>query len=107
MRQPIISLGMSAWVYIMASRINGTLYVGMTTDILQRISDHKNEVKPGFTSKYSVKRLVWFEPHDNVIEAIAQEKRLKNWRRSWKIQLIEKANPDWNDLYDQLARGDL
>ena len=98
---------MNAWVYIMASRMNGTLYVGMTTDILQRIFDHKNDIKPGFTSRYGVKRLVWFEPHDNVIEAIAQEKRLKNWRRSWKIQLIEKANPDWDDLYDQLASGEL
>lgn len=87
--------------------MNGTLYVGMTTDILQRVIDHKNDVKPGFTSKYGVKRLVWFEPQDNVIEAIAQEKRLKNWRRSWKIQLIEKTNPDWNDLYDQLANGEL
>jgi len=91
----------------MASRLNGTLYVGMTTDILQRIYDHKNDIKPGFTSKYGVKRLVWFETYDNVIDAIAQEKRVKHWWRSWKIQLIEKTNPDWDDLYGLLVNGDL
>ncbi len=87
--------------------MNGTLYVGMTTDILQRVFDHKNDIKPGFTSKYGVKRLVWFDPCDNVIEAISQEKRLKNWKRSWKIQLIERNNPDWDDLYNLLASGDI
>ena len=91
---------------MMASRLNGTLYVGMTTDIIQRIYDHKNDVKPGFTSKYRVKRLVWFENYDNVVEAIMWEKRIKHWRRSWKIQLIEKTNPKWDDLYILLVSGE-
>jgi len=98
---------MSAWVYIMASRLNGTLYTGMTTDLAQRIYEHKNDIKPGFTSTYSVKRLVWFENHDNVIEAIAREKQVKKWRRHWKIQLIEKTNPGWDDLYELLVNGEL
>ncbi len=93
---------MSAWVYIMASRKHGTLYTGVTTDLVQRIHEHKNDLKPGFTSKYGVKRLVWFEAHDNIIEAIAQEKRIKKWQRHWKIQMIEKRNPDWEDLLDNL-----
>ncbi len=93
---------MSAWVYIMASRKNGTLYTGVTTDLLQRVYEHKEDVKPGFTSKYGVKRLVWYENHNNIVEAIIQEKRIKKWRRQWKIQMIEKQNPDWQDLYDDL-----
>ncbi len=87
--------------------MHGTLYVGMTTDIVQRVCDHKNDVKPGFTSKYGVKRLVWFKNYDDVVEAIKWEKRIKHWRRNWKVQLIEKTNPEWGDLYDLLASGDL
>jgi putative endonuclease len=88
--------------YIMASRKHGTLYTGVTSDLLQRVFEHKNDIKPGFTSKYGVKRLVWYENHDNIIVAIAREKRVKRWRRHWKIQLIEKDNPDWEDLFETL-----
>ncbi len=84
---------MSAWVYIMASRRNGTLYTGVSTDLLQRIHDHKHDITPGFTSKYGVKRLVWYQNYNNIVEAITQEKRIKKWRRYWKIQMIEKRAP--------------
>ncbi len=93
---------MSAWVYIMVSRKNGTLYTGVTTDLLQRVYEHKNDLTPGFTSKYGVKRLAWYKNYDNIVEAITAEKHIKKWRRKWKIQLIEKENPDWQDLYDDL-----
>jgi len=86
-------------VYIMASGRHGTLYIGVTSDLLGRVSQHREEVNGGFTRRYGVKRLVWFETHDAIVDAIQREKSLKKWKRRWKIELIEGSNPDWNDLY--------
>ena len=93
---------MSYYVYIMASRKHGTLYTGVTSQLDRRVGEHRNGVVEGFTRKYDVKRLVYAEPFDQIADAIAFEKRLKRWRRAWKIQLIEKVNPDWEDLADTL-----
>lgn len=89
-------------VYLMASQRNGTLYVGVTSDLIKRVWQHKNHIVEGFTEKYDVDLLVWFEPHATMESAIAREKSIKEWQRSWKIELIEKTNPDWNDLYESL-----
>ncbi len=91
------------FVYILASKRNGTLYVGITGDLRRRVYDHKNDVREGFTSKYGVHLLVWFEVHENAESAITREKRIKKWRRAWKLELIEKENPDWQDLYEKIA----
>jgi len=91
------------YVYILASAGNGTLYVGVTNDVLRRSWEHKNELIAGFTKKYGVHRLVWYELHDDINQAIAREKRLKRWNRAWKIRLIEESNSGWNDLYDRLT----
>jgi putative endonuclease len=88
-----------AFVYILASKKNGTLYTGVTSDLGQRVWQHKDEIFSGFTKKYGVKRLFWYREYDSIIEAIADEKRIKRWRREWKIKLIEEMNPDWNELY--------
>ena len=88
------------YVYILASARNGTLYVGVTNDLSNRVFEHKNGLVPGFTSKHGVTRLVWFEEHADINDAIAQEKRVKRWARAWKLALIEKANPQWLDLYE-------
>jgi len=88
--------------YLLASKRNGTLYVGVTSDLIKRVWEHKNHLVDGFTKKYKVNKLVYFEKHDNPEHAIAREKRLKKWNRAWKIRLIEKNNPDWTDLYDSL-----
>ncbi|BDU16273.1 GIY-YIG nuclease family protein [Lysobacter auxotrophicus] len=85
-------------MYILASQRNGTLYVGVTGDLVQRIHQHVTNVVPGFTRRYGVHTLVWFEPHESIVEGIRREKRIKEWRRSWKIQLIESTNPQWRDL---------
>jgi putative endonuclease len=90
-------------VYILASQRNGTLYTGVTSDLTKRIWEHKEEIFGGFTKEYQVKNLVYFEVHDNVDEAIKREKRLKRWNRAWKIELIEKDNPQWRDLYGELC----
>lgn len=90
---------MPGYVYILASRMNGTLYTGVTSDLQGRVWQHKDEITPGFTSKYAVKRLVWYREYDDILDAIADEKRIKKWRRKWKIELIEAMNPKWNDLY--------
>jgi putative endonuclease len=90
------------FVYILASQRNGTLYVGVTNEIARRVYEHRTGAIPGFTAKYGVKTLVWYEPHVSIAEAIAREKRLKRWRREWKIKLIEEANPQWLDLYETL-----
>ena len=87
-----------AAVYILASKRNGTLYTGVTSDLVRRTLEHKSHAIPGFTRRYGVDRLVWFEAHDCVESAIRREKSIKEWRRSWKLELIEKANPAWNDL---------
>jgi putative endonuclease len=86
------------YVYILASKRNGTLYIGVTSDILRRVSEHKNDVREGFTSRYGVHILVWCEVYEDIQEAITREKRIKKWRRKWKIELIEKHNPHWLDL---------
>ena len=90
-------------VYLLASRPFGTLYVGMTDDLLRRVWEHKIKAVPGFTTKYSVDRLVWFESHETLEFALLREKRIKGWKREWKIQLIERHNPHWLDLYDELS----
>lgn len=92
----------SYYVYILASQKNGTLYIGATNDLIRRIYEHKSKQVPGFTSKYSVSCLVYYEPSNDVESAIKREKQLKSWNRKWKLELIEKNNPSWNDLYDQL-----
>lgn len=89
---------MSAYVYILASRRNGTLYIGVTTSLPQRIHQHRQGYTPGFASRYHVYLLVYAEAHGRIDEAIAREKQLKAWKRSWKIELIEASNPDWQDL---------
>ena len=90
------------YVYILASRRNGTLYVGVSNDVMRRTWEHKHDLIEGFTKKYGVHNLVWYEFHENVNVAIAREKRLKRWNRAWKIKLIEKDNSGWNDIYDRL-----
>ncbi|MDP2362222.1 MAG: GIY-YIG nuclease family protein [Ignavibacteria bacterium] len=90
------------YLYILASKRNGTLYIGITNDLIRRIGEHKSKLIEGFSKKYNVDRLVYFEIHDCVNETITREKRLKKWNREWKINLIEKMNPEWNDLYEDL-----
>jgi putative endonuclease len=94
----------SFYVYCMASSRNGTLYLGVTNDLVRRVYQHKTKALGGFTAKYGVTRLVWYECYDDAITAIAREKELKKWRRAWKLELIEKMNPDWADLYDSICR---
>lgn len=94
--------GSMFFVYILASRRNGTLYVGVTRDIVRRTWEHREGIIGGFTRKYRVKRLVWLRQYDDPREAIAFEKRLTRWRRAWKLELIEETNPEWDDLYLQL-----
>jgi putative endonuclease len=88
------------YVYILASQRNGTLYTGITSDLVKRIWEHKSGSVPGFTSIYKVNRLVYFEMHGDVMQAIKREKNIKGWQRSWKMQLIEAENPNWDDLYE-------
>jgi putative endonuclease len=90
-------------VYIMASKRNGTLYIGVTSDLVKRIWQHKNNVVEGFTAKYDVHLLVYYEIHPDAESAITREKRLKKWNRAWKVRLIEEKNPEWNDLYDEIC----
>lgn len=91
------------YVYLLASRPQGTLYVGKTTDLLRRGWEHKNKVVPGFAAKYGVDRLAWFEAHETLEEALRREKQIKGWKRTWKIELIERDNPQWLDLYSSLS----
>ena len=86
----------------MSSKKNGTLYIGMTNNLIRRVYEHKNNINEGFTPKYGVHRLVYYEHTNDVNGAIAREKRMKKWNRQWKINLIEQDNPDWTDLYDEL-----
>ena len=88
------------YVYILASAPNGILYVGVTNDLVRRVYEHRNGLIAGFTKKYSVKRLVYFERYDDIRTAIQRERNLKHWSRKWKVRLILKDNPEWNDLYD-------
>ncbi len=89
-------------VYILANKRNGTLYVGVTSDLVKRIWEHKNNIVEGFTKRYHVDHLVWYELHESMESAIMREKRLMDWKRVWKLKLIESQNPDWLDLYDRI-----
>ena len=91
------------YVYILASRIGGTLYIGVTNDLIRRVAEHRLKIAESFTKRYDVTRLVHFEVFEEIEQAIHREKRLKKWSRAWKISLIEKDNPDWNDLYPGIA----
>ncbi len=90
-------------VYLLASKRNGTLYVGVTSDLVKRVWEHKNHVVDGFTKKYGVDQLVWYEAHASMESAIQREKAIKEWQRVWKLKLIEENNPDWKDLYDSVC----
>lgn len=89
-------------VYILSSRRNGTLYVGVTSDLIKRVWEHKNGLAEGFTKRYKVHDLVWYEMHGTMENAIHKEKMIKEWKRQWKLELIEKDNPNWQDLYEEL-----
>jgi putative endonuclease len=91
------------YVYILASRIGGTLYIGVTNDLIRRVFEHKSKFVRGFTKKYDVVKLVYYEQYDDIEIAIQREKRLKKWNRQWKIRLIEEKNPNWDDLYPSIA----
>ncbi|CUT12408.1 Excinuclease ABC C subunitlike [Bradyrhizobium sp.] len=95
--------GRCYYVYILASKIGGTLYIGVTNDLIRRVAEHKLQLVESFTKEYGVVKLVYFEQFDDPENAIKREKRLKKWKRDWKIALIEKDNPDWNDLYAGIA----
>ena len=90
------------YVYILASKKNGTLYIGVTNNLLKRVYEHRNDFVDGFTKKYHVHDLVYYEVYSNITDAITREKRMKKWRRQWKIGLIEKTNPQWRDLYSDI-----
>jgi putative endonuclease len=94
---------MAFFVYLLASKPHGTLYVGSTSDLVRRVWEHKVKAVPGFTAQYGVDRLVWFERYDALEVAMLREKRIKGWRRKWKIELIEQENRDWTDLYPAIA----
>jgi putative endonuclease len=93
------------YVYILASKKNGTLYLGMTNDLVRRVYEHKNNLLEGFSKKYNIHHLVYFEVCEDIRAAIQREKNIKKWRRQWKIELIEKSNPDWKDLYFEIING--
>ena len=90
-------------VYILASKRNGTLYVGVTSNLVQRVWQHKNDFVAGFTKRYGVHTLVWYESHETMESAIGREKAIKEWKRAWKLELIEQGNSAWRDLYGELA----
>jgi len=90
------------YVYILASKRNGTLYTGVTSDLARRVYEHKQDIAEGFSNKYKVHLLVWYEVHETSVSAIRREKQIKDWKRDWKLELIDKANPLWSDLYDTL-----
>jgi len=92
------------YVYLLASGKHGTLYLGVTNDLVRRMYEHRTKATPGFTSRYAVTRLVWFECYDDPTSAIGREKDIKKWRRAWKIRLIEESNLDWADLYQSILR---
>jgi putative endonuclease len=92
------------YVYILASKIGGTLYIGVTNDLVRRVYEHREKLAQGFTKKYDVARLVYFEEHADIETAIMREKRLKKWNRAWKVRLIEGSNPNWDDLYPGIAK---
>jgi putative endonuclease len=87
---------------MLATKRNGTVYVGVTSDLLKRVWEHKNDLTEGFTKRYGVHTLVWYEEHESMESAIAREKAIKEWKRKWKLKLVERDNPEWEDLYDEL-----
>ena len=91
------------YVYILSSKRNGTLYIGVTSDIIKRVWEHKHNVVEGFTNKYNVHQLVWYEMHNTPESSINREKQIKKWNRAWKLKLIEKDNPEWVDLYGSIC----
>ena len=93
-----------AWLYIMANRLNGTIYVGVTNDRARRAWEHRTGAVPGFTKRYGLKRLVYAEPHETMPSAILREKNVKSWPRAWRIRLITSANPNWDDLYETILQ---
>jgi len=103
MQSPTGELRKRFYVYMLASRRGGVLYVGVTSTIQRRVWEHREGLLAGFTKRYFVRRLVWFEEHPDAQSAIRKEKQLKRWRRSWKIALVERENPDWIDLYEDVA----
>jgi putative endonuclease len=104
-RQSVLSLGMkSYWIYILASRPRGTLYVGMTSDLVRRVYQHREGEVEGFTREHGVKMLVYYEQHATALAAIQREKNIKHWSRAWKIDLVHRLNPDWIDLWDDIVR---
>lgn len=90
-------------VYILSNQRNGTLYIGVTSNLPKRIWEHKNKVVKGFTQKYGLDRLVWYELHESMLSAIQREKAIKFWKRNWKLKAIEMMNPDWRDLYEEVV----
>ena len=90
-------------VYLLANERNGTLYVGVTSNLVKRIWEHKEKLADGFTKKYGISQLVWYEVHETMESAISREKAIKEWKRLWKLRLIEATNPEWTDLYDQIV----
>ena len=92
----------SYYVYILASKRNGTLYIGITNDLVRRVYEHKHDISEGFTKKYRIHNLVYYEEYEDVYRAIEREKQMKKWKRKWKIELIEKHNLPWKDLYEQI-----
>src|SRR5690554_1384050 len=99
--QKIMKL-LGSYTYIITNKRNGTLYTGVTSDLQKRIWEYKQGAVEGFSKKYGLKFLVWYEVHDDIAEAIKREKQIKKWERKWKLRIIEKQNPDWNDLYETL-----
>ena len=95
---------MSYYVYLLASRKDGPLYLGVTNNLIRRAFEHRTKAVAGFASRYNITRLVWFEIYDDPLTAIAREKELKKWRRAWKVALIVRENPEWQDLYDEIVR---
>ena len=93
----------SSYVYILASRLSGTLYIGVTSDLVKRVWQHREGLAEGFTKRYGIKTLVWYEVHADITEAIRREKQIKKWGRAWKVELIQKGNPRWRDLYADIV----
>jgi putative endonuclease len=98
-----LAMDTPSYVYILASQRYGTLYIGVTSDLVKRVWEHRNEFFSGFTRQYNVKTLVWYEAHPDIVAAIKREKQLKHWQRKWKIRLVSQGNPLWRDLYEDIA----
>jgi len=94
---------MAYYVYIICNKRNGTLYTGVTSDLIKRVYEHKHKLVEGFAKQHAIDKLVWYEPHEDIHAAINREKLIKKWKREWKLELVDKSNPRWNDLYDNLT----